>query len=158
MNVTARCPHCGATSHREFAAEARALTCPDCGTAEAIPDDALDGTRIQRCLVCPSTELYVRKDFPQQLGVGIVVVGFALSCVAYSYYYFTIAFAILFATALIDLVLYLLMGNSLICYRCQAEYRGVELTDVHGAFDLAIHERYRQQAARLAEAQAPKPL
>jgi hypothetical protein len=60
-----------------------------------------------------------------------------------------LTFGILFATALFDVLLLALVGNSLVCYRCGAEYRDVEGIEDHGAFNLETHERYRQQAARL---------
>jgi hypothetical protein len=41
------------------------------------------------------------------------------------------------------------MGESLTCYRCGAQYRGFEEIERHGGFDLEIHERYRQLAARM---------
>jgi len=92
----------------------------------------------------------VRKDFPQRLGVGIVVLGFAASCVTWYYHHILLTFGILFATALVDLLLYVLMGNVLECYRCHAQYRGVEGLEDHPPFSLEVHEKHRQQAARLA--------
>ena len=58
---------------------------------------------------------------------------------------------ILFATALIDVVLYVVMGNVLECYRCHAQYRGLPSLEGHEGFNLEVHERYRQQAARLRQ-------
>ncbi len=66
-------------------------------------------------------------------------------------------YAILFATAAVDFVLYFFTGNALQCYRCQAEYRGVEGLEKHEPFNLETHERYRQQAARLAQAPGAAP-
>jgi hypothetical protein len=43
------------------------------------------------------------------------------------------------------------VGDSLVCYRCQAEYRQLPSLAEHGPFRLETHERYRQQAARLAQ-------
>ncbi|NIP84918.1 MAG: hypothetical protein GTO03_04925 [Planctomycetales bacterium] len=100
------------------------------------------------CLVCRSQDLFVRKDFPQRLGVGIVIVGFLCSAWAWHAYQITLAFGILFATAGIDVLLYLLVGEALECYRCHAHYRGVTPGERQGAFDLETHERYRQMAAR----------
>ena len=122
---------------------AKRSTCP----ASAVADK-----RITRCLVCPSTELFVRKDFPQRLGVGLVILGFSASSFAWAYYQVLLTFAILFVTALVDLVLYVLMGQSLMCYRCGAQYREVSRDGRHGAFDLETHERHRQLTARLKEA------
>jgi hypothetical protein len=116
-----------------------------------IPAGAVSDERVERCVVCPSTELYARKDFPQRLGVALVVIGFVLSSVAWANYQVFWTFAILFVTALVDLVLYLAMGESLTCYRCHAQYRGSREIERHGGFDLETHERYRQMAARLQD-------
>ncbi len=108
-----------------------------------------------RCLVCPSTDLFVRKDFPQRLGVLIVAVGIIGSSIAWHYAHLAWTFGILFATALADLVLFALVGNALMCYRCGAQYRGVEEMDAHGQFNLETHEKYRQLAARLKRRARP---
>ncbi len=55
----------------------------------------------------------MRKDFPQRLGVAIVVTGFIASSIAWSQYMTLLTFGILFATALIDVVLYLIVGEAL---------------------------------------------
>lgn len=112
----------------------------------SIPTDAFDGQVLCRCLACPSTDLFVRKDFPQRLGVAIVVVGIVGSSIAWGYSLLLATFAILFATALIDVVLYLIVPDALMCYRCGAQYRLAEGMSRHGAFNLETHERYRQQA------------
>ena len=104
-----------------------------------------------RCLVCSSTELFIRKDFSQRLGVTIVVAGIVVSSVFWEYRMPYWTYGVLFATALIDVVLYFTVGNVLQCYRCQAQYRGVPGSENHGGFDLETHEKYRQQRARLAE-------
>ena len=56
------------------------------------------------------------------------------------------------ATALVDVLLFVLVGETLVCYRCGAEYRDLDSMAAHGPFSLETHERYRQQAARLAQA------
>lgn len=151
MNVTYNCPHCQATNRSEVAPETESLVCAGCQSEIRPPADAWEANHLQRCLVCPSTDLFVRKAFPQRLGVAIVVLGFAASCVAWYDYRTELTFAILFATALIDVVLYVLVGNLLMCYRCQAQYRGVDGIERHGGFELETHERHRQQLLRLAE-------
>lgn len=118
-----------------------------------MPQDAVDGDRVQRCLVCPSTDLFVRKDFPQRLGVLIVAVGIIGSSIAWYHAHLLWTFGILFATALIDVLLYTLVGDALMCYRCQAQYRGVAEMDSHGLFDLETHEKHRQLNARLQSAE-----
>lgn len=150
MNVTFSCPRCHEPVRSEVTPDATALLCSACQQQFSIPPDAVDHGQLCRCMVCPSTDLFVRKDFPQNLGVGIVVVGIVGSSIAWGYTYTIATFAILFATALVDVVLYLVVPDALMCCRCGAQYRMAEGMDRHGAFNLATHERYRQQAARMA--------
>ena len=159
MNVTFSCPQCDRCARVESPDDVQ-LTCPHCAGRLSLPDGALVDGQVRRCLVCPNTELFVRKDFPQRLGVAIVVLGCVLSCVTWYAHMVKETFGILFSTALVDVVLYTLMGNVLTCYRCQAEYREVEGLDRHEAFNLETYERYRQQAARTVQRPAaamPKP-
>lgn len=116
-----------------------------------MPADAFEQGKLARCIVCPSHELFIRKDFPQRLGVTIVILGFVASSIAWYFYQIVLTFAILFATALCDVLLYVLVGGVLVCYRCHAHYRGVSPSGEHAGFELETHERYRQQAARLAQ-------
>jgi hypothetical protein len=156
MRITFACPACSATATLDRVEGRSALDCPHCGAALPVPPGALEWrpaggagrARLRRCLVCPSGELFARKDFPQRLGVGIVVAGFAASCVTWGMRLLVPTFAILFATALVDVVLYLLMPECLVCYRCGARYKGDGVCDEAGGFDLETHERHRQGAAR----------
>lgn len=135
-------------------ASTREIACPNCSSIFVVPRGAVTNDRIERCVVCPSEELYVRKDFPQRLGVAIVIVGILLSTIAWYQRQIYLTYGIFFATAAIDFLLWLVMGNLLQCYRCQAQYRGAAEVDRHGGFDLETHEKHRQQVARLSQAQA----
>jgi hypothetical protein len=150
MNLTFFCPRCQHGVRGELAPGQDALDCSQCGQTISLPAEGFEGGKLRRCLVCPSTDLFVRKDFPQRLGVAIVVLGIIASSIAWGYTLPIVTFVILFATAVIDVVLYLIVPDALMCYRCGAMYRGVESPAEHGAFNLQTHERYRQQAARLA--------
>ncbi len=152
MNVTFACPACEATVRQDLSPEAP-LHCPHCEKQWPIPAGAVHEGRLERCVVCPSTEVYLRKDFPQGLGVTIVAIGLTASTVPWYYHNWYGWFAILLATAMADMVLYFVMGDMLQCYRCHAQYRGVAEIDQHAAFDLEIHERHRQLTARLQEQQ-----
>jgi uncharacterized protein YbaR (Trm112 family) len=155
MNITYCCPACEKTVRTAFTATSTELACPQCAQQLKIPEGAVSDERIEHCLVCPSTDLFARKDFPQKLGVALVVFGFIASSIAWANYQVFWTFAILFATALVDLGLYLVMGESLTCYRCDAQYRGAQEIERHGGFDLETHERYRQLAARLQDRSMP---
>lgn len=149
MQITYGCPQCDQPVRQPFTAATTALACPACHGNIRLPAGAVDGRHIRRCLVCPSTDLYVRKDFPQRVGVALVAIGIVGSCIAWAYTQVFWTFAILFASALADFLLYACVGNALMCYRCHALYRGVEEMDSHGSFDLATHERHRQITARM---------
>jgi hypothetical protein len=59
-----------------------------------------------------------------------------------------LTFAILFSTALLDVILYFVMPECLTCYRCGARYTGNGVVDSFGGFDLETHEKHRQLVAR----------
>jgi hypothetical protein len=150
MNVTFSCPSCQQSSRVEVDGGAAALQCSHCPVEIPVPQEVRQTGMVKHCLVCSSHDLFIRKDFPQRLGVTVVVIGFVLSSIAWAQYMTILTFAILFATALVDVLLYLIMGDALVCYRCGAQYRQVRLEE-HVGFNLQTHERYRQQAARLAQ-------
>jgi len=152
MNVTFACPHCREPNRLNVTRDDVELKCVHCHGELPTPKDAWMGAKLRKCLACHCDELFTRKDFPQRLGVATVVIGFAGFLVAQYFYQFWIAYGFLFATLGIDLLLYVLMGEALVCYRCDAHYRGLDETGGHGAFDLETHERYRQIAAREEEA------
>ncbi len=172
MRITYACPACSATVSLDRVETLEVLDCPHCSARLPVPEHAIAWSapgggaarpgegraRLARCLVCPSRELFARKDFPQRLGVGIVVVGFAASCVTWGMRLLVPTFAILFATALIDVLLYFFMPECLTCYRCAARYRGDGVTDDHGGFDLETHEKHRQGLARTRELATARPI
>ena len=155
MRITYACPACHAAAMIDGIESATVLECPTCRATVAVPADAVGGEpghpRLLRCMTCPSTELFVRKDFPQRVGLAIVVVGLAASCVAWANRELVATFAILFGSALLDVVLFFLMPDCLSCYRCGARYRGEGITSQFGGFDLETHEKHRQLVARTGQ-------
>jgi hypothetical protein len=149
MNITFDCPNCRRPARQEFSAERPSVTCPHCRQTVVPPPGSVVGESVAHCLVCPSRDLFVRKDFPQRLGVGLVALGVVGSSVAWYHADLAWTFGILFATALADFVLFWAVGNALMCYRCGAIYRGVADMEAHGPFDLETRERHRQLEARL---------
>ena len=151
MNLSFHCPQCESRVRREVPDDAKSLACPSCAHEILLPEGVWDGKSLTRCLLCPSKDLFLRKNFPQRLGVLIVVIGFLASCVTWANRDYIATYAIFFATALLDVVLYIVVGNLLQCYRCEAQYRDLPGINEHEAFHLETHERYRQQEARLDE-------
>jgi hypothetical protein len=146
------CPHCDHPIHTTIDATTRQLECPACGHSSAVPEGAVSDERVHRCVVCPSTDLYVRKNFSQRAGVTLVAIGMIVSSIFWYYHQIYWTYGSLFAMALLDVVLYFSVGNLLQCYRCQAQYRGVAGLEEQAPFNLETHERHRQQTARLADA------
>lgn len=152
MNIAFCCPKCESHSNANFDDRSTEIGCPHCQSVIPIRAGTVMGSTVARCLICPCTELFVRKDFSQRVGVSIVFLGFAISCVTWYLQRVYWTFAVLLVTALVDLILYLLMKDCLTCYGCRADYRGVAQHGEHGPFDLSTMEKFRQQKIRLRQA------
>ena len=159
MEMTYECPGCGRVDRVAHLETAATVACPSCGkgrdlSADAVERGAVDGLpALRACPWCSTEDLYLQKDFPHGLGLGIVVAGFVVSSVFWFYYRPVPALLVLLATAAMDLVLYYLVPDVTICYRCLSQYRGVG-TNPGGRFapfDLAIGERYRQERLRVEQ-------
>lgn len=157
MNVVYACRNCEHFNRTELTSGIQSLRCETCGHESHFASEAVSDGRISSCLVCGCPELYVRKDFSQRLGVTIVVVGLASYLVAIALHLRYVGWGILFATALIDLILYLRMKSMLQCYRCQASYRGLAALEAFEPFDLETYEKFRQEAIRKAQARRLNP-
>ncbi len=120
-----------------------AILCPRCTRALRLNISETMRMRqsVDRCAVCGCNELFLRKDFPQRIGVLVVVVFGLLGL-----YYFQIsvvkAWLILAAAAVIDLLIYAFIGRVTTCYACRAEYRHGRLNPTHADFDLATSEKH----------------
>ncbi len=156
MTISWNCPECERTSHTPWSPEDASLDCGHCSHRIATPQAATAEGGLEQCVVCGCDELFVRKDFPQRLGVLIVIIGFGISTVFWAYRMPIAAFAAMFAVAAIDFALYFFVPNALMCYRCHAQYHLPREMGEFGAFELETHERYRQQAARLEQQPAVK--
>lgn len=152
MNVTFACGTCQRATRVELDSDSSELVCAHCAARRPVAETAFDAKRLVRCPVCSGGELFVRKDFSPRLGLMIIVLGFTAATITWYWHKPLATYAILGASALLDFALYFVVGNLLECYKCHAEYRGVAGLDTHSPFSLETHERYRQQAARLADA------
>jgi hypothetical protein len=119
------------------------ITCPRCQVEHAVNIDAAirQEHTVRVCPLCGCSELFVRKDFPQGVGLAVVVVAAAISL------FFLknnppVAYAVLLAAVLVDMVIYLLIGKVTTCYACRGEFRGGQLLPEHEVFDLAKSEKY----------------
>lgn len=152
ITLTYLCPKCDKAT-RGVVERGAPMICMHCGRPQPLKESAWDGDRVTECVICPSQELYVRKDFSQRLGIGLIVTGFVLSSIAHFLHYGVWAIGILLGFAAIDALLYYVTGNALHCYRCHCELRGLPGLDEHDPFDLEVHEKHRQQKIRLRQAE-----
>ena len=153
MQISYDCPKCLKIARSEVTAASRGVVCSHCQWTRPIADGELSGETPCRCLICGCSDLWRQKDFSQTLGVAIVALGVVLSTIAMWYMQPELSLGILMIFALADMILYSVMKDRLVCYRCHAIYRHVIDLKQVGVFDLEVNERYRQEAIRLKQAQ-----
>ena len=107
---------------------------------------SIEGQReyLQACPACGCGDLFIRKNFPQKLGLAIVAgaaIGFLV--LAANPVTFYLGVYVLIAAVVVDAVLYLFVKRVTVCYRCRATFRDAPLNPEHGAFELSIAEKYR---------------
>jgi hypothetical protein len=140
------------------------LACPSCEQPTALPIDqssdwqctACDHRlhlnaaepKLTTCVVCGNHELYKKKDFPHWLGMTILIVALILSTITYYWYEKWWSWSFLIGSAIIDGVMYLMVGDVVVCYRCDSHYSGLTATEAHHPFEITIGERYRQERIR----------
>ena len=137
MQILAKCPKCDAGLPVSASEAPAAITCGGCGReipltySEAVRADRA----VDRCPVCAGTDFYIRKDFDPKVGLTVVIIGALISGAFYWYGRDLIAYGILAAAALIDLVVYGRLKDLTVCYRCHSEFRGA-YPKTASAFDL----------------------
>jgi len=150
VNIRFACPVCDAPANAEQpgAVEWRCLGCDHLvALAPAPADRSLPG-----CTVCGGRELYRKKDFPHALGMAILMLACIATVLTYWLYHQWLTWVILLGTALFDGLLYMWVGDVVVCYRCNAHFRGYAPNPDHGPHELTVAERYRQERIRLAAA------
>jgi hypothetical protein len=153
MELTIQCPDCGAVNRVTQFETAKTLACRRCGARRDLHRESIGDGRLMACPRCATTDLYIQKDFPQALGLLIVVVGFVISTVFWYLEMPVVTYLVLLASALLDMVLYYRVPDVTICYRCSSQVRGPG-SNPDGRFrpfDLSIGERYRQERIRIEE-------
>lgn len=153
MQISFDCPKCLQPARTEVTSSSGVVECPDCQWTRPIGGGDLQGETPVRCLACGCHDLWRQKDFPQQLGVAIVAIGILLSTVAMIYMQPELSLGILMAFALADMILFVVMRDCLVCYRCHARYRRIPDLGQAGTFDLEVNERYRQEAIRIQQSE-----
>lgn len=147
MHVTFRCPNCDQSQRSHDCHAGGAVKC-GCGWTKPISANDITGEAPNHCLVCGTLDLWRQKDFPPSLGLLFVVIGIVTSSIAIYDHQPVWAIGILMALALLDMLLFVVMSDVLVCYRCQARHGKVDLTG-RVAYDHGLGERYRQEEIRM---------
>jgi DNA-directed RNA polymerase subunit RPC12/RpoP len=145
VTVRFRCPECEKAAQANLSAALR-WQCRHCGFLLSLPQPGDQGWT--NCVICGNQELYKKKNFPHWLGLTIL----SLACLAFLWaqwkYDPMTARAILIVSAAFDGLLYIWVGDAVVCYRCGADYRGFASSSSHLPFELTVAERYRQERLR----------
>jgi len=143
--VSFACPECGTPAQKRLSTAA-VWKCPTCDHRLPTEADSLN-SMVPPCVVCSNAEMYKKKDFPHGLGLLILTIACLASVFTYGWYEKWLTWAILIGSALFDGLLYLWVGDVIVCYRCLAHYRGLPENEVK-PFELSVNERYRQERIR----------
>lgn len=146
MQVRYHCPTDGCVAIIEYEPLegcGETMTCPRCKVAHPmrISPSLRQDHIVDRCAICGGGELFIRKDFPQRLGLAIVVV-FGLAAIYCFTFSVLAAWTVLACAVVLDLLIYFVIGKVTACYACRAEYRRSVLNPAHEGFDLATSEKY----------------
>ena len=99
---------------------------------------------LEVCPACGCRDLFIRKDFPQGLGLLIVIAaGIAFLILAANPHTFYLGAWVLFAAVVVDGLLYCFVRKITVCYRCRAEFLEAPINPLHGGFELSVGEKYR---------------
>jgi hypothetical protein len=156
MELTFECPNCRTVGGASPVEGSPCATCAACGHARELRPGAIDESGLRACPVCATEDLYIQKDFPQGLGLAVVVVGFVVSTAFWYYDRPVPALGVLLVSALVDMALFYVVPDVTICYRCLSQYRGAGSNPAgrFQPFDLAVGERYRQERLRVEQLRA----
>ena len=126
MEFLAKCPKCDAGLPVPAASAPASITCGGCGCEIplSVSDALREGARSIAARCARGGDFYIRKDFDPKIGLTVVIIGALISAGFYWYGRDLIAYSILGAATLIDLVIYGRLKDLTVCYRCHSEFRG----------------------------------
>ena len=158
MYLTLRCPRCGRENRTPHVAVGKTIACAGGDWQREMAEEDLSDGSPRYCQVCGNHDLWRQKDFPQSLGLVAVAAGAVLSSIAWYYHWPRTALGLLMAFALADMLVFMLMPDVLVCYRCKARHRELPPSAAeHPGFSHETAERYRQEDLRRREAEQSHP-
>jgi hypothetical protein len=153
MQAAFVCPSCQQQTRLEINPSDTIVRCANCDWSRPIAHDALVDGVPRSCLACGCQDLWKQRDFSPKLGLMIVATAAVLSTIAWAYMRPVISIGILMGFGALDYILYAIMPDVLVCYRCAARFREAAIPEDVPHFNLEISERYRQEAIRLQNAE-----
>jgi hypothetical protein len=154
VKVRFSCPECQTVGRLELPGPAD-WQCPACAHPVHLFGPGLEGG-LHTCVICGNHELYKKKDFPHRLGLAILTLACLASIEPYRRYMMWLVWTIMLGSLAFDFLLYNLVGDVVVCYRCHAQYRGLPNPAGFPPYELGIAERYRQEKIRLEQLQTGK--
>jgi hypothetical protein len=130
------CSRCDARLGREPGAPAQ--PCDRCAEPNAVTAPS-PGSLIERCAACGHDQLYFQKDFNRTTGITLVVLGSIFVPWTYG--------LSLLGVTILDYIVWRLVKDVIVCYRCQAVHRGYPPNPSIKPFDLVVHDRHVYGAA-----------
>jgi DNA-directed RNA polymerase subunit RPC12/RpoP len=152
VNVRFLCPVCERPARMDPARDT-SWQCPHCQHRLALPAVAAPILKegkatFAACLMCGDHELYKKKAFPHWLGMSLLVLACAAFLLLNYLREYVWAWTFLLGSALLDGLLYLLVGDVVVCYRCGAHHPCPAAGESHHPFELVTGERHRQERIR----------
>jgi len=145
VHLTLKCPECESALPVGAADAPSEVTCGRCSypIRLLVGENVRADREVDICPVCTGGDFYRRKDFDPKLGLTVVVVASLISAGFLWVGLVLFAFGVLAAAALIDLIVYRLIGDLTVCYRCHTEFRGryprtASHFDLHTADELEL--------------------
>jgi hypothetical protein len=147
MRLTFCCPACGRGVQTDVSPQTSSIGC-NCGWNRALQGGDWANGEPAHCLVCDNADLWRQKDLPQRVGLAAIAVQIVVSTFFWFRHEPLWTYGTLMLFAVLDMVLYVVMPDVLVCYRCQARHRTSVQQGEHGSFDHTLAERYRQERLR----------
>ena len=153
--IRVKCPECGWKQRLTPTGSPTEATCPRCShkTPLAWSESVAADREVDSCPVCEGGDFFIHKDLNRNAGLTVVIIVVLISFTLLYLELDWLAYAILFAFAFLDLIIYQMLTFVTVCYRCKTELRGAYQRTAP-VFDLHIAEELELEYSRRLEAQA----
>ncbi len=134
MDIQFTCKECHSSIEVVPSLNSNKIQCSVCLNIDEVNfnQEHLDGI-LKNCPSCNRMDFYKQKDFNRKIGVLLFIIAAILSIWTYG-----VSLIVLW---LCDLFLFSKIGNVVICYKCNTNFRNVNnLSEIHG-FNHEMHDR-----------------